>query len=160
MYTKRIIFLDISGSSFHLELWDTTVAMLEATLRVNKHLDTYVVAFSSECKLLTPKELDKLKAKKSIGISNSGTRGKAILGFFKPSFIKGAKIIIISDMQFVDYADTKILRQEFLNNKAKKVVLFKVDEDMAEFFHTAKQLEISAREEKVQKEHIPTFPKK
>lgn len=158
MYSKRIIFLDVSGSSLNGELWITELAMLEATLRVDKYLDTYVCAFSDDCKLLTSQELDKVKAQKDIGISFAGTSAKSIENYFPSEigFWHNAKVIIISDMFFADI-DSKQLKNNLEKLGAKDVFLFEINESMSEFYRTAKALESSKEEEKTQKKFEPTF---
>jgi len=151
------------------ELWETEKKILEATLRIDKYLDTYICAFSSECKLLTQSELDRLKATKTIDrISNAGSSSKTILEYFPKEFFENSKIVIISDMILQDIDDIeglKItaeerLREAFEKKGVKKVILFKVDEDMAEFYQTAEALEISKEEEKATKQFEPTIKAK
>jgi len=167
MYSKRIIFLDISGSVAWGENLQTEKEILKATLLTNKDLDTYVYLFSREVKLLTPNELSKFyNAKNEYDLVNtfdfacSNTSIEPIIELPK-EFFEDALIEIISDFDFYEHDWEKKLKDALKNPKDERfqiygnLVYLRIDE-VARTLVRAKELEAKELEDKNKKEEKTT----
>jgi len=164
--SKKIIFLDVSGSVCYNGYLDVEKEMLKALIKSSPNDDFYICLFSDKCVLLSEKDYQRFLSGKDItqfGVSSCGTSIQSALEFFSDDFYQDANVVIITDdnIDYLGYLKEDEIISAFVKKGVQQVKIFRVDKNMVDFFKSVSNLLPSdKKEEKNQKNFEPTVKAK